>query len=56
MIGEWFMASQFAFGLVAASWLRGMNDFPMQYLPFAGRRRDRIARVADEKNEGGSQV
>jgi hypothetical protein len=53
----WFMASQFAFGLVAGFVVAGHERIStMQYLPFAVRAGIEAPGIADEKNEGGSEV
>jgi len=53
----WFMASQFAFGLVAGLVVaRHERISTMQHLPFAVRAGIEAPGIAREKNEGGSQV
>jgi hypothetical protein len=53
----WFMASQFAFGLVAGFVVaRHEQISTMQYLPFAVRAGIEAPGVGEEKNEGGSEL
>jgi len=53
----WFLASQFAFGLVAGFVVARHEPIAtMQYLPFAVRAGFEAPGLADEKNEGGSEL
>src|SRR6185503_16856217 len=53
----WFMASQFAFGLVAGFVVARHEPIStMQHLPFAMRAGIEAPGIGDEKNEGGSDI